>query len=166
MLTQFDTISDSSRIWIYQADRQLIGNEEEQILSEVMDFMTKWAAHGQGLQASATIKHAQFLIIATDEAITSASGCSIDASVHLVQEIGRKFNIDFFDRLKLAFLTDESVNIVPLDQLKGTIKAGMINAQSQFFDNTITSKGELKDKWRVNASESWLKRYFIMQESV
>lgn len=166
MLTQFDTISDASRIWIYQANRKLAASEEEAILSEVMDFMSKWAAHGQGLQASATIKHAQFLIIATDEAITSASGCSIDSSVHLVQEIGERFKVDFFDRLKLAFLTDSSVTTVPLDQLKTAIKDGLISAQSQFFNNTITNKGELKDKWLVNASESWLKRYFIMQESV
>jgi len=166
MLVPFDTISDSSRIWIYQGDRAFSSEEKELILSSTLAFMEKWAAHGQDLKASVTIKYNQFLIIAADESFNVASGCSIDSSVHFVQELGSKFKIDFFDRMKLAFFIDKNVSIVPLNQLKNSIKEGLITFDSTFFHNTILTKGDLYGKWMIKTGESWLKRYFNVHESV
>jgi hypothetical protein len=166
MLTQFETISDTSRLWIYQANRPFTAEENETILSSTLAFMEKWAAHGQDLKASVTTKYNQFLIIATDESFNTASGCSIDSSVHFVQGLGNKFDIDFFDRMKLAFLVDNEVKIVPLNELKEQIIGRHIGSESRFFNNTITTKGDLNEQWLVNAGNSWLKRYFKVHESV
>ena len=166
MLTQFNTISESSRIWIYQADRPFTKEENEIILSSTLAFMDKWAAHGQDLKASVTIKYNQFLIIATDESFNTASGCSIDSSVHFVQDVGNKFNIDFFDRMKLGFLINNEVVIIPLNDIKQAVKDKRVDQNSLFFQNTITLKGELETGWLVKSGESWLKRYFNVLESV
>jgi len=166
MQTPFNALDDSSRIWIYQSDRKINTGEQKAILSTALDFMTKWAAHGQDLKASATIEHDQFLIIGTDESFNAASGCSIDSSVHFVQELAQNYDIDFFDRMKMAFLINNEVKIIPLNELKSEIANEHLNAESQFFNNTITTKGDLNENWLVNAGNSWLKRYFKVHESV
>jgi hypothetical protein len=166
MQTPFNALDDSSRIWIYQSDRKITADEQTAIQSTALDFMTKWAAHGQDLKASATIKYDHFLIIATDESFNMASGCSIDSSVHFVQQLSENYGIDFFDRMKLAFLSNNEVKIIPLNELKSEIANEQLTAESQFFNNTITTKGDLNENWLVNAGNSWLKRYFKVHESV
>ncbi len=166
MLTPFDRLSDTSRIWVYQADRPLTADEQSEILENTLNFISKWAAHGQDLQAAATIRYNQILIIGADESFNMASGCSIDSSVHFVQQLGDRFSIDFFDRMKLGFLINETVKIMPLSEIKASIERQEIDKDSLFFQNTITAKKELEGNWLVKAGESWLKRYFNVHESV
>lgn len=166
MLSPFEALSPASRIWIYQADRTLNQDEQSSILKASEQFLQQWAAHGQALLASATIKHDHFLIIATDEGFNMASGCSIDSSFRFVQEIGTKFNINFFDRTNLAFLKDDKVLFVKMKEVKTAIGSGELNGTSLFFDNNLSTKSELDNRWIVKAEESWLKRYFQTAKSV
>lgn len=135
-------------------------------MEALSQFLKAWAAHGQDLHASGKIEYDQFLIIATDESFNLASGCSIDSSVHFVQDLGSRYSIDFFDRSKLAFLQEESVNLIALNSLKGSIEQQVVKPDSLFFQNTVQTKGELKSNWLVKAGESWLKRYFKTYVSV
>jgi len=166
MLSPFSELSPASRIWIYQADRALSQEEQSSILNASDQFLQQWAAHGQALLASATIKYDHFLVIATDEGFNMASGCSIDSSFRFVQEIGTKFDINFFDRANLAFLIENEVKFVAMPDLKPTIESGGLNGDSLFFDNNLGTKSELDNQWIVKAEESWLKRYFQAAKSV
>jgi len=166
MLTPFEELRPQSRIWIYQADRPIAGEEEQAMLAASETFIREWAAHGQSLLASASVLHQHFLVFATDENFNMASGCSIDSSFRFVQQLGQEMNFDFFQRTNLAFLIDNEVKIVPMSALKHEIAAGTIGEDSLFFDNNIGTKTELAEKWIVSASKSWLKRYFQSSPSV
>ncbi len=166
MLSPFEELSAESRIWIYQADRALSNEEQQTLLLASEQFLQQWAAHGQSLLASATIEHSHFLIIATDEGFNMASGCSIDSSFRFVQEMGDKLNVGFFDRANLAFLKNDSVQFVKMNDLKSEVANGLIQGNSLFFDNNLSTKGELEEKWIVKANESWLNRYFQTAKSV
>lgn len=166
MLSPFEKLSNASRIWIYQSDRLLTQKDQDALLAASEMFLSEWAAHGQSLMASATIQHNHFLIVATDEGFNMASGCSIDSSFRFVQEVGSKLQINFFDRASLAFLIKDQVTFVAMNQLKSNIEAGAINGSTLFFDNNISKKSDLDQKWIVKADESWLKRYFQTAKSV
>lgn len=166
MLSSFEKLSNASRVWIYQADRTLSSEDQMAILQAAEGFIQQWAAHGQALLASATIKYDHFLVIATDEGFNLASGCSIDSSFRFVQEIGAKLNINFFDRASLAFKKDNRIEFVQMNLLKSTIESGNISGDTLFFDNNLSTKSELENKWVVKAEESWLKRYFQTAKSV
>lgn len=166
MLTDFNRLSSNSRVWIYQSDRVLTGAEQDKILNELSVFLDKWAAHGNNLMASGTILHGTFLIISTDESFNMASGCSIDTSFRFVQDLGAKMQVDFFQRMNLAFLIEGEVLILKMSDLKNKIKEGVIKNDSLFFDNTIQNKFELETNWCVKAAETWLARYFNTSVSV
>ena len=56
-------------------------------LGEIMDeFVGGWKARAQ-LAAAYRIIADQFLIIAVDESLQQATGCSIDKSVHLLKSL-------------------------------------------------------------------------------
>lgn len=160
MLTPFEQLSPKSRVWIYQADRVITKAEQKQILSQSEVFIEQWAAHGESLLASASVMHDHFLIIATDEGFNLASGCSIDSSFRFVQELGSNLNIGFFERTNLAFSLNKQIELVKMNEVKEAISTGKITSSSKFFDNNVQTKSELLERWIVNASESWLKRYF------
>ncbi len=79
MLVDFKSLPESSRVWIYQANRSFTDDELDQIRKEINVFIADWTAHGADLKASYEIRYKRFLILALDQSLNSASGCSIDA---------------------------------------------------------------------------------------
>jgi hypothetical protein len=99
------------------------------------------------------------VILSADEKVQEASGCSIDDSVRKVKEIQQKINVDLFDRTCVAFLKDEDVITVPMNNLKGEYGRGVWQGSTLVFNNVVITKGELKTGWLVPAEITWLKRY-------
>jgi hypothetical protein len=165
MYTPFKTLADHSRIWIYQSNRKFNSLELDIISEALTAFTERWSAHGIPMSASFDIRFDQFIILAADENSAVASGCSIDDSVRTIKELCQQFNIDLFDRTKVAFKRDETIVFVDLTDLKNQYESGTWNDQSLFFNNLISAKGDLISKWVVPASSTWLKRY-IPKETV
>ena len=159
MYIPFMQLSDAARIWIYQASRPLT-QEASALLQKVQDFVEQWAAHGRPLQGSATLRYDQFLILAVEESLQSVTGCEVDASIQLVRDQERAFQITLLDRTCIAFRQEQKNMLVPLAQLAAQIQQGIVAKETLIFDNTITKKGDLADKWLVPAQATWLGKYF------
>ena len=160
MYIPFDELPQHARLWIYQADRPLAEAEQAEIKPLLQRFAEEWSSHGTGLQASAKLLHNQFLVLANNESATSASGCSIDKSVHFVREMEQRFGVSFFDRTRLAFLREGQVDVIPMQELKDKVTAGEIDQNTLYFDTLVHHYGELQEAWPRPAGNSWLSRYF------
>lgn len=159
MYVPFENLPDTARIWIYQSDRQFTALEKDTISSTLITFTKQWTAHNQTLGASFAVLYDRFIVLAVDENINQASGCSIDGSVRAIRNLEGSLNVDLFNRLNVAFLKDEDVQIVPSAILSAKLDEGIWNGSSIVFDNTIRTKAELNSSWKVPAGSSWLKRY-------
>ena len=87
MYVPFETLPENSRIWIYQSDRKFSDDEINEIEAALKTFTENWAAHGTGLEASFITKYNRFIILAVNQEAQASTGCSIDASVHFIQEL-------------------------------------------------------------------------------
>lgn len=160
MYVSFDELSHQARVWVYQSDRRLKQDELSLIEREAPAFLETWATHGKPLKASFRLFYQQFLVMSVEEAEQSASGCSIDSSVSFIRMLEKELGVNFMDRAKVAFLQDKEVLLEALPQLKGSIEKGSITAKTPTFNNLVTNKQELEEKWLLPAEETWLKRYF------
>ena len=160
MYSAFNELSPSSKIWIYQSDRELNSEELDYLNSELRSFSEGWAAHSQSLKTSYKIEHNYFIILSVDESINDASGCSIDSSVRIIKKVGEKIKVDFFKRENVAFLIDGKVKIVNLSSIKNEIENNEIDNSTLFFNNQLNTIQELKESWKVEAKTTWLNRYF------
>ncbi len=160
MLTEFDQMPDHARLWIYQAERSLTDQEVELVRHGTIDFLNQWQAHGQELKASFELKFNQFLILAVDESFSQVSGCSIDASVHLIKSLENKLHLSFSTSRKVAFFQEEKINLYPFHELKQHVQNKMIKPETQIFDNTIKNIADLNQNWLVPCSQTWMNRYF------
>lgn len=155
-----ETLSDASRIWIYQANRALAVEECMITEAEAARFVASWNAHGHQLKAGFELAHQQFLILAVDESFHAPSGCSIDTSVALVKNLNAQFGVDFLDRKKVAVWENDSVVMYELAEFKEAVTVGKITKDSLVFNNLIQHLGEWRNNWKIAAGDSWLKRYF------
>jgi hypothetical protein len=159
MFVPFESLAPTSRLWIYQADRKFSSEEKAIIESKLKLFTDEWAAHGQALRSSFQIAYDQFIILAADEAVQSASGCSIDDSVRFVQEIGSQLEVDFFNRNLIAFKEASGIRLIRLTELKQKLAEGVWSANSLMFNNLVSQKSALETDWVIPSSSSWLSRY-------
>src|SRR5690606_41352895 len=101
MFVEFNELSDAARVWIYQANRSFTEEEIEQIKKKSEEFITQWTAHGANLKASYELRYKRFLIIALDQEFNVPSGCSIDASVHFIQQLEKQYHVDLLDKMNV-----------------------------------------------------------------
>ena len=147
--------SENSRVWIYQSDRQLTAEQTEQIQQHLNAFTTQWTAHNNQLKAKAEVRYNRFLVLIVDETQAGASGCSIDKSVHFMQQIEQKFGINLFDRFNLAYREGNKVLSLPRSGFEQKLKQGEINSNTIVFNNLVQNVNELETKWEVPFKDSW-----------
>lgn len=160
MLIPFEELAPHSRIWVYQANRLLSAEDQQHIHDAATQFLSGWQAHGKDLRSSFSIAYDQFLIIGVDEQYNMATGCSIDASVHLIKNLEQSLGLNFFDRMQIPFLQEGKVSLLPMQQIPAQVEAGTLNPDSLTFNNLVKNKAEFDSNWKVAAKDSWLSRYF------
>lgn len=159
MLADFNTLPDSTRIWIYQANRSFTTDELEKIKVELSSFLNDWTAHGSDLKAGFEIRYKRFIILGLDQSQTAASGCSIDASVHFIQQLEKKYNVELLDKMNVSYKQGDYIAYKPLIDFKKMAKQRAVSKNTIVFNNLVTNKGEYKEHWEVPASESWHSRF-------
>ena len=164
MYIPFEQLPDHSRVWVYQANRSLMDTEIEQISSFLTHEMDAWAAHGASLNASFEIRYHQIFIIAVDENVNQASGCSIDASTRWFKSLGEMLQVDFFDR-QIVKIQGEQISLIPLALIKDFMLKGNLLEQDYIIPPQTKDLGQYRNQWLQTVRQSWLKKY-IAKSSV
>ncbi len=159
MLVGFKSLPDTSRIWVYQSNRSFSENELGELHSLVSDFLKQWTAHGSELKAGFEVRYKRFIVIGLDQSLASASGCSIDASVHFIQGLEQKFNVDLLDKMNVSYKQGEYIAHKDLKDFKKMAKERAVSKNTIVFNNLVATKGEYLEHWEVPASESWHARF-------
>jgi len=160
MIVPFNNLPQDARVWIYQSNREFSDREVVQISERIETFMATWKRHGDDLKTSYVIKYNQFIVLGVDESFNDVSGCSIDSSVHFIQEIEKEFGVDLMNKMNTAFRIGENINIVSLADFQKFVKENKITSDTIVFNNMAESKTEFDTKWEVPANKSWHKRFF------
>lgn len=153
-------ISKNARVWIYQANRELKESEIAKIKDIITVFVKNWSAHEVALKANFEIRYQRFIVLMVDENQATASGCSIDKSVHLMKEIGEMFQVDFFDRMDIAYKQGDAVRSCSRKEFEQLISDGKITQESIVFNNLVTTVSQLESQWEVPFKESWHAKVF------
>ncbi len=150
---------EDSRVWIYQSSRELSDNEVTEIKQQLNQFTSEWVSHNKALKAKADVLHNRFIQLIVDESQAGASGCSIDKSVHFLQDLGFRYATDFFDRLNFAYLKDDNVQVAHKDDFVQLYQDGQIHDHTLVFNNLVKTKSEMDSSWTVPLAQSWHKNF-------
>ncbi|MDO1514295.1 ABC transporter ATPase [Maribacter confluentis] len=159
MLVDFNTLPDNARVWIYQCNRSFTQEELVSLQTDLDSFLQGWTAHGNDLNAGYEIRYRRFIVIALDESAQNATGCSIDASVHFIQQLEKKYDVMLLDKMNVSYKQGEFIAYKSLLDFKAMAKQKAISKNTIVFNNLVTDKGEYQEFWEVPASESWHARF-------
>jgi hypothetical protein len=162
MYISFEKLSNEARIWIYQADKPLQSNEVEGITQMVEAFLENWTSHGRQLQAGYMIYDAFFLVIGVEKEDFELSCCVTDSVIQLLQQIACKWEINFLRRDKIVIKMTQGLVSMSINEMKKKLETGEINKDMYTFDNTITCKKALAEKWLLPIKSAWFFKKHII----
>ena len=160
MIVEYVKLPWHSRVWVYQSSNALTLSQQDSIAQKTTFFLSNWIRHGAPIQAGFTLLYRHFLILAVDERITPVSGCSIDASVHYIQDLEQLLGVCFLDKMQVAFRDSGNIKIIDLHKFKKYIERGIITEKTIVFNNMVATKADVKNFWEVPAGQSWHQRFF------
>ena len=159
MFVNFEELPDDARIWIYQSNRPFTKDELDELKVRLADFLEEWTAHGTSLKASFQLPYGGFLVIGLDQSQAEASGCSIDASVHFIQELQKRYDVDLLDRMNVTFKQGKHLAYKDLKDFKKLVKNKGVSRNTIVFNNLVNTKSEYEDHWEVPLEDSWHARF-------
>ena len=159
MFVPFEKLPQSARVWVYQSNRPFTEEEISDLEKELENFIKQWTVHGADLKASFDIKYKRFIILGVDENFATTSGCSIDSSVHFIQHLQEKFEVDLLDKMNVTFRQGEYIAYKDLKEFRNLVKNRGVSPKTIVFNNLVNTKMELEDHWEVPLTESWHSRF-------
>lgn len=159
MFVPFENMPKTSRVWIYQSNRNFSEDELQKLEHELQKFTATWKRHGEDLKSSFTIKYNQFVVLAVDESFRDISGCSIDASVHFMKQLENEFHLDLMNKMNISFKIGDVINTVAMPQFQQFVKDQKIDSTTTVFNNMVQNIEEFESKWEVPAAQSWHQRF-------
>lgn len=160
MYVPFENLPGESRIWIYQANRKFSDAEFSEIETDLQSFLNDWAAHGTSLESSYLLKYNRFIIIAVNQEVQAATGCSIDSSVEFIQGLEKKYDVDLLDKMNVTFKQGDHIAHKTLIDFKKMVKDKSVTENTIVFNNLVNNIEEFNDAWEVPAIDSWHSRFF------
>ena len=149
MLSDFNTLPEESRIWIYASEKTLTNEHQIHILNYISEHLKGWNAHKVPLSAGVTVLENHFIVIALDESKNGASGCSIDTLQNTIKKIEKELSISLMNRLNVFCNIDNEIQVIPSFKLGSVAKA-----DTPFYDLTILTKSDL-NTYLKPISEGW-----------
>ena len=137
MIVPFDKLPEESRVWIYQSNRVFTVGELDFIKANANDFLNNWTAHGANLQAAIDIPYDRFLVIALNESLQSASGCSIDSSVRFIQNLEKKLGVILLDKMNVTYRIRNKIEYISLKDFRKMAKKKLLNSDVIVFNLSL-----------------------------
>lgn len=159
MWIPFNNMPTTARVWIYAAERPLTPTEQARVVDYLKVAVEEWRAHGVPMKASFDLAHGQLVILAADESLTAASGCSIDASTRWFKALGEELGLNWFDRSLFYIGNDQVLHKIATFSIKKAVAEGVILADTLVFPAQVDSIADWKT-WPRPAVDSPLRRYF------
>ena len=152
----FETLPDSSRVWVYGSDKPIPSGNEKTLLDAVDEFLNGWAAHGVPLHAARRWEDGRFLTIAVDSTREGASGCSIDGLFRTLKSLEPTIGAQIVTS-GLVYYRDSAgqIQAVTRDEFCNRATRGEITGDTEVFDLSVTSLNEWKSRFRSRAADSW-----------
>ena len=147
----FPGFPPESRIWIFQADRELTDADRNALSQTLNHFFQNWTSHDKPMKAGHALIMNYFLVVALDQTQAGASGCGIDKLMHVVRSAGEALKINFFDRNKFLALPDGITHLYAVNEVGKWLR----KETPVYVIHHLQTLGELSSMG-IPAKDSWL----------
>jgi len=160
----FPDLQPEAKAWAYVSDRRLTVQEKTALEDTIDSFRAQWSSHGRLVLSNYTLLDDQILIISAEVKQGDISGCGIDKSLHLLNDVAQKGHYEWVNSLSIVFReNDGALRVASRNEFKTLAKAEQVTSNTRVFDFSI---GQLRDirsgHFELPAGASWHQRVFKM----
>jgi hypothetical protein len=153
----FETLPDSSRVWVFGSDKLLTEEGTKALLAGVDAHLADWKAHGAPLTVGREWRDGRFLIVAVDQSTAGASGCSIDGLFRVLQQLERQVGASLVGGGRVFYRDDHGVvQSASRDEIASLAHNGGITKDTVVFDTALTDLGAWRTHFEQRAKKSWV----------
>lgn len=152
-ITDFDSLPNDARVWVFAATSPLAEPHVHVLLSAVDQFLETWKAHGHPLRSARDFREQRFLAVGVDQSSEGASGCSIDGLFRELQRVEKDLPGNLFPG-GLIFWRDESDGGRVVSGTRAEFGARAAE-DTRVFDTTITSAEAWRTGFERPARDTW-----------
>jgi hypothetical protein len=157
-LVPFETLPDSSRVWIFGSDRPLTEDGEKALLKGVDEHLEDWKAHGEPLTVSREWRDGRFLVVAVDQSTAGASGCSIDGLFRVLQRLEADAGASLVGGGRVFYRDATSAaQSASRAEVPALVRDGALAEDTVVFDTSLTDLGTFRACFERPAKETWVK---------
>ena len=165
MLVPFKSLPKNSRIWIFPSSKEIDIHKKSKIKERLVKFISDWTSHNKNIQAGFELPYNRFIVIALNQNLQNASGCSIDSLMNIIQIFEKEFDLILLDRMNVLYRDKtRKIEYLTLKDFVKMVKYKSINSSTTVFNNLVINKEEYMDLWEVPAINSWHSRYFKIKK--
>lgn len=156
-------LPDTARLWIFAAAETLNSIQSDLLTTRMNQFLQEWTAHKRELRPAWELRYDRFILIALDETLMPASGCSIDNMVHHLRDYELATGLNIVNSSSEIFYRDKegAIQSVARTEFKALVQKGLVDDETIVFNNIIQTLGELREGgWEIAMKLSWHKQTF------
>ncbi len=154
-------LPDEARLWIYGADRDLSDEEVAAVRDSLSDFLQEWSSHGRDVYGQAEVIDNRFLLIGAHIPSGDISGCGIDKSTRVVEELAGRLGFDWLSPINIFFRDGDRVRSATRSEFRTLAREGSVDASTPVYDLTIPDVAALRTgRFLQPVSRSWHGRAF------
>ena len=154
----FETLPDSSRVWVFGADQPLTDEGTSQLHDEVDQYLADWKAHGAPLTVAREWRDGRFLVVAVDQSAAGATGCSIDGLFRVLQGLEAAAGASLVGGGRVFYRDAHAVvQSVARGEVAALTANGTIAKDTVVFDSSITDLGTFRACFERRAKDTWVK---------
>jgi hypothetical protein len=155
-LIEIEALPNNARTWVFGADKTLEAPASTILLNEVDGFLSRWNAHGAPLTVGRDWKYGRFLTVAVDQSTAGASGCSIDGLFRSLKALEPRLGASLVTSGLVFYReTNGAIRSVDRDTFSNLSSKGNIQPGTHVFDPTVTTLGEWRARFELEAAQSW-----------
>ncbi len=155
-LVQIEDLPDGARAWVFGADRNLDESATDLLLREVDHFLSQWHAHGAPLTVGRDWKYGRFLTVAVDQSTAGASGCSIDGLFRSLKALEPRLGASLVTSGQVFYRgPNGAIESVDRERFTALSAQGKIQPDTRVFDPSVTTLGEWRARFELEAAQSW-----------
>ena len=158
MFTEFENLSENSKVWIYPSSRKFYPQEINGLQEKLIQFVNNWKNDDETFKASFQLKYNRFIIFSTEEN-SQLTNADIDKQVAFILQLQQEYAVELLDKMNVCFKQGEFIQYKDLKDFKKLLKNKAVSDKTVVFDNLITSKSDLENYWEVPITESWYNRF-------
>ena len=144
MLTDYQTLSNESKVWIYPSSRKFYKEEIEELEEKIKQFVNGWKKEEENFKSSYQLLYNRFVIIAAEDENTSISSQDMDALVGFILELQNHYKIELLDRMNVCFKQGEYVQYKELKDFKKLLKNKSVSEKTIVFRQSDSKQRRIR----------------------